>query len=93
LPVGTSQDIGISNENLLSICFDRLFPSLALAQESTEKPEVPVNNWARKEFCSSVRTRTVLLSRGTLAKLAGTQKSKWLRAFLALPRSICARLR
>jgi hypothetical protein len=43
LSVGTSQDIGISNENLLSICFDLLFPSLALAQESTEKPEVPVN--------------------------------------------------
>lgn len=54
----------------LMICLAFLFPSLAPAQESTYKPEVPVDKWARKTILLiGAHADDDAMSHGTLAML------------------------
>ncbi len=55
---------------MLFICFILLFPPLAHAQESAEKPEVPVDKWARKTILLiGAHADDDAMSHGTLAML------------------------
>jgi len=54
----------------LTICLALLFPSLAPAQESAHKPEVPVDKWARKTILLiGAHADDDAMSHGTLAML------------------------
>ena len=55
---------------MLFICFILLFPPLAHAQQSAEKPEVPVDKWARKTILLiGAHADDDAMSHGTLAML------------------------
>ena len=55
---------------MLFICFFLLFPPLAHAQESAEKPEVPLDKWARKTILLiGAHADDDAMSHGTLAML------------------------
>jgi LmbE family N-acetylglucosaminyl deacetylase len=55
---------------MLFICFILLFPPLAHAQESAEKPEVPVDKWAKKTILLiGAHADDDAMSHGTLAML------------------------
>jgi len=55
---------------MLFICFILLFPPLAHAQESVEKPEVPLDKWARKTILLiGAHADDDAMSHGTLAML------------------------
>jgi LmbE family N-acetylglucosaminyl deacetylase len=55
---------------MLFICFILLFPPLAHAQESAEKPEVPLDKWARKTILLiGAHADDDAMSHGTLALL------------------------
>ena len=57
-------------KTILFICFVLLFASLALAQESAEKPEVPVDKWDRKTILLiGAHADDDAMSHGTLAML------------------------
>ena len=57
-------------KTMLFICSVLLFPSLAHAQESAAKPEVPVDKWARKTILLiGAHADDDALSHGTLAML------------------------
>jgi len=55
---------------MLFVCFILLFPPLAHAQESAEKPEVPLDKWARKTILLiGAHADDDAMSHGTLAML------------------------
>jgi len=57
-------------KTMLFICLVLLFPPLAHAQESAEKPEVPVDRWARKTILLiGAHADDDAMSHGTLAML------------------------
>jgi LmbE family N-acetylglucosaminyl deacetylase len=57
-------------KKLLYVCLVLLFPSLALAQESPQKPEVPIDKWARKTIMLiGAHADDDAMSHGTLAML------------------------
>ena len=57
-------------KRMLTICFALLFPSLAFAQESVHKPEVPVDKWAKKTILLiGAHADDDAMSHGTLAML------------------------
>ncbi len=57
-------------KTMLFICSVLLFPSLAHAQESAQKPEVPVDKWARKTILLiGAHADDDAMSHGTLAML------------------------
>lgn len=57
-------------KKMLAICCALLFPSLAPAQESAHKPEVPVGKWARKTILLiGAHADDDAMSHGTLAML------------------------
>ena len=57
-------------KKMLVICFALLFSSLAFAQESGHKPEVPVDKWARKTILLiGAHADDDAMSHGTLAML------------------------
>ena len=57
-------------KKLLYVCLVLLFPSLASAQESPQKPEVPIDKWARKTIMLiGAHADDDAMSHGTLAML------------------------
>jgi LmbE family N-acetylglucosaminyl deacetylase len=57
-------------KKMLTICSALLFPSLAPAQESAQKPEAPVDQWARKTILLiGAHADDDAMSHGTLAML------------------------
>jgi LmbE family N-acetylglucosaminyl deacetylase len=57
-------------KKLLYVCLVLLFPSLAPAQESPQKPEVPIDKWARKTIMLiGAHADDDAMSHGTLAML------------------------
>ena len=57
-------------KTMLFICFVLLLPAAAHAQESAEKPEVPVDRWAKKTILLiGAHADDDAMSHGTLAML------------------------